>query len=86
MVEAELRLINTKLRKRPAVAERVIPVLLKGTQQTAFPPLFEDSVYIDFRREESYFLSLFDLVLTLYGISFEDEAIVECRKGLSPEA
>jgi hypothetical protein len=42
-------------------------------------------VYADFRREESYLLTLFDLILTLYGIFFKDQAVAELREGLNPE-
>ena len=85
VVDAELRLIGTLLRKRTTVAKRVIPLLRDGTQTTSFPPLFEDSVYIDFRRKEFYFRDLFDLILTLYRISFKDPAVAELREVLNPE-
>lgn len=83
VVEAELRLIGTRLRKRAAERERVIPLLLDGEQVTAFPPQFEDSVFIDFRFERQYFLKLFDLLLTLYVIPFDHPRGEELRDSLS---
>jgi hypothetical protein len=82
VVEAELRLIGTRLRKRAEERERVIPLLLDGEQQAAFPPQFEDSVHIDFRLQQQYFVKLFDLVLTLYGIPFDHPGAEERRDSL----
>ncbi|HEV2706542.1 MAG TPA: TIR domain-containing protein [Pyrinomonadaceae bacterium] len=86
VVDAELRLINTKLRKRTKERERVLPLLLDGTIEDSFPPLFEDSVCIDFRREESYFVNLFDLVLRLHHIRFDDNAVIDLRESMRREA
>jgi small GTP-binding protein len=85
VVEAEIRLINTLLRKKHQ-REKVIPLLLYGEQQTSFPPLFQDSVYIDFRNEELYFVHLFDLLLTLYEIPFDHPAIEDERESMQVEA
>jgi small GTP-binding protein len=82
VVEAELRLIGTRLRKRGAVRERVIPLLLDGEQATAFPPQFEDSVFIDFRLERQHFVKLLDLVLTIYEIRFDQPGVEEFRESL----
>ena len=68
VVQAELRLIKTKLRKRDEVHNTVIPLLCEGTAREAFPPLLEDSVYIDFRNEHDFLVRLFELVLTLHRI------------------
>ena len=51
----------------------------------SLPPLMRRRVYADFRSEESYFPALFDLILTLYGISFKDPAVAELREKLNPE-
>jgi hypothetical protein len=86
VVSAELMLINTLLKKRQAIRERVIPLLLDGEQETSFPPLFADSVFIDFRKEELYFVKLFDLILTLHEIPFDDRAIENERESMQIEA
>lgn len=85
VVDAEIRMIQTRLRKRTEIRETVIPLLLSGTQKTAFPPLFEDSVYISFKEEQRYFVELFRLILRLYGIPFShpglDELIYSLESG-----
>jgi hypothetical protein len=82
VVQAELRLIKSKLRKRDSIRDTVIPLLCKGTAQTAFPPLLEDSVFIDFRRENEFFARLFELILTLHHIPFEDKMARKHRAAL----
>ena len=78
IVAAELKLINTKLRKR-SQSERVLPLLLEGQASTSFPPLAEDSVFVDFRDEDSYFEQLFEVLLTLYGIPAHEPAMNDLR-------
>jgi hypothetical protein len=71
VVDAEIRLIGTRLRKRTDERVRIIPLLLAGEKHNSFPPLFADSVHIDFRDEDNYFISLFNIILTLYRIPFD---------------
>ena len=74
VVQAELRLIKTRLRKRDATRATVIPLLRRGkVPEEAFPPLLLDSVYVDFRKDDMLFIHLFELLLTLHRISFENE-------------
>ena len=82
VVVAELKLINTRLRKRAAESERVIPLLLEGEPPTSFPPLAEDSIFVDFREEDRYFERLFDLILILHGIRSDEPAMDEPREML----
>jgi hypothetical protein len=79
VVDAELRLINTKLRQRTNKREGVLPLLLDGTLETSFPPMFGDSAYLDFRNPKDYFRALFDAILTLYGIRFDDPTVADLR-------
>ena len=60
----------------------MLPLLLEGDERTSFPPLMRDKVYADFRRDDLYFPSLFDLVLTLYGISYTHPAVIDLRDRL----
>ena len=39
----------------------------------------------DFRDEERYFLTAFDLVLSLYGIAPNDPAVSDLRESLVPD-
>lgn len=79
VVDAELRLINSKLMKRAEVRETVLPLLLDGSKAESFPPLFEDSVHIDFRRVEDYFTNLLAVILRVYKIPFDDPAVVQLQ-------
>ena len=85
VVAAEVDLIHLRCTGTEEQKATVLPTLLDGEEGTSFPPLMRGRVYADFRREESYFLTLFDLILTLYGISFKDPAVAELREMLNPE-
>jgi small GTP-binding protein len=86
VVQAEMRLIKTKLRKRDEIRRTVIPLLREGTAQEAFPPLFEDSVFIDFREEADFLLRLFELLLTVYRIPFDNEVARVHRSNIAGES
>jgi len=68
------RLTGTESRKRT-----VLPVLLEGTAETALPPLLHGRVYGDFREPDQYFLSAFDLILSVHQIPPNDAACLELR-------
>jgi hypothetical protein len=72
VVQAELRLIKSKLMARDETHDTVIPLLRSGTREEAFPALFKDSVFVDCREEAEFFLRLFELVLAIHRIPFED--------------
>jgi small GTP-binding protein len=82
VVAAEVNLINQRLTRTNREAETVLPVLLEGEERAALPPLMCGKVYADFRRDDLYFPSLFDLVLTLYGIPFGHRAVADLRDDL----
>lgn len=48
----------------------------------SLPPTMQGKVYADFRRDDLYFTSLFDLVLTLYKIPFVHRAVADLRDDL----
>ena len=73
VVQAELRLIKSKLMARDETHDTVIPLLRSGTREEAFPALFKDSVFVDCREESDFFLRLFELVLTIHRLPFEDK-------------
>ncbi|HVR11980.1 MAG TPA: TIR domain-containing protein [Thermoanaerobaculia bacterium] len=72
-----VRMTGTEEQKRS-----VLPLLLAGSPAEALPPLLRGRVYADFRRGEAYFPALFDLILTLHGIPFESEAVIDLRQSL----
>ena len=82
VVAAEVNLINQRLTRTNREAETVLPVLLEGDERAALPPLMCGKVYADFRRDDLYFPSLFDLILTLYGIPFAHPAVADLRDDL----
>ena len=65
--------------------ESILPLLLAGNQQVSLPPFLRGKAYADFRREELYFASLFDLILSLYKIPFSDPAVIDLRDSLRPD-
>ena len=64
--------------------ETVYPVLLDGTEGKSLPPLMRGRVYADFREEETYLPTMFDLILSIYHIPFDDRAVIDLRVSLRP--
>jgi GTPase SAR1 family protein len=79
VVASELQTIGARMRSRAARAS-VIPVLRSGTPETALPPFLQDTVFLDFREDASYFEHLFDLMLRLYDIGYDDPAVRDLRE------
>ena len=71
------RMIGSEAKKKS-----VLPMLLAGTEETSFPPLLQGRVYADFRDESRYFITAFDLILSLYEISPGDPAVADLRESL----
>lgn len=65
-------------------SNKILPVLVEGDELTSFPPSLRPRVYADFRRGDFYFSTLFDLILRVYGITADDPAVQELRRGLHP--
>jgi WD40 repeat protein len=84
-VAAEMDILNQRLTGTNRTKESVLPVLLAGSPETSFPPLVKGKVFADFRREEKYFVSLFDLVLALCRITIEDESVYLLRQSIEQE-
>jgi hypothetical protein len=83
VVSSEVDLINLRLvGATEEEKQTVLPLLLEGDERAALPPTMRGKVYADFRRDDLYFPSLFDLVLTLYRIDFEHPAVADLREGL----
>jgi hypothetical protein len=71
--------------KRDEIHDTVIPLLREGTPQQAFPPLLEDSVFVDFRTDTDFFVRLFELVLTIHRIAIDDKMARQHRDKLLSE-
>ncbi|HYL05844.1 MAG TPA: toll/interleukin-1 receptor domain-containing protein, partial [Thermoanaerobaculia bacterium] len=75
-----IRMTGTEEQKRS-----VLPLLLTGSPDEALPQLLRGRVFADFRRSEAYFPALFDLILTMHGIPFESDAVIDLRHSLQPD-
>jgi len=86
VVQAEVDLINVRMLGTTEQKASVLPVLLDGDANNSFPPLLCNRVYGDFRRDDYYFVTLFDLVLTIYHIKFDDPIVQDLRLTLKDDA
>jgi GTPase SAR1 family protein len=82
VVAAEGDLIGKRMIGTEAAKESVLPVLLEGMEETAFPTFLHGRVYADFRKVESYFDTVFELILSAYGIPPRHEVAEELRGSL----
>jgi len=74
-----LRLIGAESRKAT-----VLPILLEGTEHTAFPHLLHGRVYADFRDAAVYFDRVMDLMLALHDIDAKHPLALELRDWSHP--
>lgn len=84
VVAAEGDLIGVRLIGNESRKETVLPVLVDGTDITAFPYLLHGRVYADFRVAPAYFDRVIDLMLSLYGIEARHPLAIELRGSTRP--
>jgi small GTP-binding protein len=82
VVAAEGDLIGKRMIGTEAEKESVLPVLLEGTDKSAFPLLLQGRVYADFRNIEAYFDTMFELLLSLLQIHSHDPVAIDLRESL----
>jgi hypothetical protein len=82
VVAAEWDLAGIRLLATEDEKQTVLPVLLAGKESESFPPLLRGRVYGDFRKDDEYFATAFDLILDIYGISRRDPAVADLRESL----
>lgn len=82
VVAAEVDLISNRLLGTEVQKESVMPALLAGEKNSSLPPLLHSRVFGDFRDERKYFITAFDLILDLYGITHNDPAVADLRRSL----
>jgi small GTP-binding protein len=83
VVASEIDTIERRLLGSTSEQSSVVPILLAGDAHTSLPPLLRGRVYADFRNEQSYFVTLFDLVVVnLYNIVPDVQALVDVRQSL----
>ena len=85
MVAAEYDLAGIRLLATEDQKRTVLPVLLAGEESESFPALMRGRVYADFRNEETYFTTAFDLILSLYDLPPNHPAVVHLRESLRPQ-
>jgi WD40 repeat protein/GTPase SAR1 family protein len=86
VVAAEVDLINQRLLGTEEQKRTVLPVLLDSDAQVSLPPLLGGRVYVDFRPQDAYFASLFDLILAIQGVPFDDNAVIDLRQSLRDDS
>jgi small GTP-binding protein len=83
VVASEVDLINQRLvGATEGEKATVLTLLLEGDKKSSLPPTMRGKVYADFRSDDLYFPSLFDLILTLYGIPFGHPAVADLRDAM----
>ena len=82
VVAAEGDLIGRRMIGTEAQKESVLPVLLEGTEELAFPHLLHGRVYADFRERDGYYEATLELLLSLYGIGPTEPVGAELRSSL----
>ncbi|MFM7867369.1 MAG: toll/interleukin-1 receptor domain-containing protein, partial [Planctomycetaceae bacterium] len=82
VVAAEMDQVSARLLGTEQQKQTVIPLLLEGEKETAFPPALRTRVYSDFRNEDRYFEVALDLLLGLYGIGPRDPAALHWKQQL----
>ncbi|HYY58375.1 MAG TPA: hypothetical protein VE842_13660, partial [Pyrinomonadaceae bacterium] len=82
VVAAEVELISNRLLGTNELKESVLPLLLAGEKTSSLPPLLHSRVYADFRNERAYFITAFNLILSLYGIAPNNTAVAYLLESL----
>jgi diguanylate cyclase (GGDEF)-like protein len=77
---AEMDLIHERLLGLENEKNTVLPLILEGDQKSALPALMRGRVCGSFQDAVKYSESLFDLILTIYGIPFDHPKAESYRK------
>lgn len=83
VVALEGDMIGNRMSGTEAERESVLPLLLEGTDKTAFPHLLQGLVYADFRQRETYFSTMLDLLLALFAIKPQEPVAVDLKASLA---
>lgn len=82
VVAAEGDLIGKRMIGTETQKESVLPILLEGSEETAFPHLLHGRVYADFRKTEDYFIKAFELIISIFHIKPQDPVAIDLRESL----
>lgn len=83
VVAAEGDLIGKRMIGTEEEKKSVLPVLLEGSEESAFPLLLQGRIYADFRISEVYFEKMLELILSLLEIDHQDPVALELRESLA---
>jgi small GTP-binding protein len=81
-VVAEVDLIHRRLIGSGERKSSVVPILLDGAFEMAFPKLLYSRVVLDCRDGTKYFANVFDLIVRLYDLPLDGPAVAELRQML----
>jgi GTPase SAR1 family protein len=82
VLAAEIDLINHRMLGSEAEKRSILPILYEGEPKAALPSFLRGRVAGDFRRDNEYFTTLFDLILSIFEISFKNQAVIDLRTEL----
>lgn len=82
VVAAEVGLISQRLIGTEEEKRTVKTLLLAGEKKTSLPPLMWDAIHADFRNDEAYLTTAFDLILSLYSLPPTHPAVADLRESL----
>jgi small GTP-binding protein len=85
VVAAEMDLIYKRLMGSEDQKATVIPVLRAGSAEESFPPLLHGRVYADLTNDRTYVLTLFEVVLQLWGIPRDAAGVEDLIDGLGTD-
>ncbi|MBX3416932.1 MAG: TIR domain-containing protein [Pirellulaceae bacterium] len=83
VVAAEMDQVSARLLGTEDQKKTVLPLLLEGKPEDAFPPALTTRVYSDFRDDALYFETALDLLLSLYAIPPRHPAIAHWKRQLA---
>lgn len=83
IVAAEVDLINNRLLGTELQKSSILPLVKTGEKSSSLPPLMHSRVHANYTNDEHYFLVTFEVILSLYGITPHDPAVVDLRDSLA---
>ncbi|MBI1314204.1 TIR domain-containing protein [bacterium] len=85
VVAAEMDQVSARLLGSEKKKKTVIPLLLEGEREDAFPPALTTRVHSDFRDDGRYFDVALDLLLGLYGIGPRHPSTIHWKQQLGAD-
>ena len=83
VVAAEMDQVSQRMLGTEEQKESVIPLLLSGNAVASLPPSLRGRVHADFRETDAYFVTAFELLLSLYRVPFGHEAVAGWHRTLA---